>query len=118
MAPAFGEELEFIGLRNDDPNVGFAEALKRVESIEVMDTSVCEEMYPRGVGDEMICAGGHGHDYCYEDEGGPLIRKKDGKNKLVGIAHLKEPSLGCGQAPGLYVNASKVEKWMQHVIGH
>jgi len=113
--PRVGQNLEFIGLGRTTSAGSFTNELQ-IQQIEVVQKSKCQEVYTRGFESGLLCAGGNDDGFCEGDEGGPLFLTISGNDKLVGIAHLKDPKFECGEVPTLYTKTSRFEGWIKEKI--
>ena len=109
-----GERLRFVGMGRVSSSGAFAQELN-IMTLDAADPETCQQEYPGGVASDILCVGGEAADFCVGDDGDPLFRTSSNRDILVGIAHLKHPSAGCGTRgiPGLYANAAKLRKWIR-----
>ena len=106
------ESLNFVGLGRQSENSGFASNLQ-VAKMSILRKTHCEKAYDTAFQRNILCTD-YGSEFCGGDDGGPLIDTTSKRDKLVAIAHLKDPSDVCGKSdfPGLYADVRQSRRWI------
>jgi hypothetical protein len=85
-------------------------------TVQVINTSVCNESYMNIITDSMLCAGypEGGHDICTGDSGGPLVIESPvtGRYILRGITSFGGTPCGRPNQYGVYSNVSSYLDWI------
>ena len=110
------DALDFVGLGRQSENSGFASNLQ-VAKVSLLSKAHCEKAYDTALRRRILCTD-YKAEFCAGDEGGPLIDTTSKRDKLVAIAHLKDPSDVCGKAdfPGLYVDVRQSKRWITKIV--
>ncbi|XP_068173708.1 transmembrane protease serine 13a [Antennarius striatus] len=86
--------------------------------VEIIDHTMCKNMYEYTITESMICAGYEEgvKDACQGDSGGPLV-SGDNVWNLVGVTSW---GVGCGlkSKPGVYTSVSRFLPWIYHTMQH
>ena len=111
-----GNTLNFVGLGRQSSRGGFSSTLQ-VGSVSVLDKDNCEEAYNTVFPKSVLCSDS-ASEFCDGDQGGPLIDTTSKKDKLVAIAHLRDPSDDCGTSdfPGLYADIRQSGSWIKKTL--
>ena len=110
------DALSFVGLGRQSENSGFASNLK-IAKMSVLSRAHCGTVYDTTFHRSILCTDA-ASEFCGGDEGGPLIDTTSKGNKLVAIAHLKDPSDICGNSdfPGLYADVRQSRRWIMKTV--
>ena len=109
--------LSFVGLGRQSENSGFASSLN-VAQMSVLNRSSCGTAYDTTFQRSILCTDDASAEFCGGDEGGPLIDTTSKRDRLVAIAHLRDPSDICGNSdfPGLYADVRQSRRWIMKTV--
>ena len=109
------DSLKLVGLGKQSEPSGFASNL-HVAKMSLLNQTHCEKAYDTVLQKNILCMD-HESKFCDED-GELLIDTTFKRDRLVGIAHLKDPTDVCenSDVPGLYVDVRPSKRWIVETV--
>ena len=112
-----GSSLQIVGLGRQSALSGYATNLQ-VAYVSVIDKKECDIAYNTTFQGNLLCTDRSDSEFCVGDDGGPMIDTTSEKDKLLAIAHLRDPSDVCGTSdfPGLYSDVRQSSRWIKKTL--
>ena len=100
-----GTQARILGWGETGPRPPYANQLQEA-TLGILANSACEKAYTTSnfQAKTMVCAGKTqgGTDFCFGDEGGPLLVTEGKEERLAGLASWGAPDCGKAGSPGVY----------------